>query len=278
MTRWPSSLAVVALVALSIAGRATPASAATTDCAQSASAKAGIVVQHQDGSRRVGCVAFGESSVSGFTLLQRSGIAFESVYYPSVGGDAICSIEGEPTSPAGGWNTSNCLGSPYWGVYKAAHGGPWYTTGGGVDAVSIGDGDGLGLSFARSGNSPPGAGNPAPAPHPAPAATGTGAGDGSGNAPPGSGTGRAGPGSPSATPTATGSPSPAPSASAAPSADPGELALGGAEAAPPPGNPGTGPPTPAGSPAALGIATAALVALGLAVVLLGQLLLPRLRR
>jgi len=77
--------------------------------------RAGLVVQHGDGTMTYAVVAFPEDSISGIDLLRRSGIAFLSVPFGGLG-EGVCQIERE------GCEVSECRrtvcqatrSSPYW--------------------------------------------------------------------------------------------------------------------------------------------------------------------
>ena len=71
--------------------------------------RAGLLIEHSGGRLVTRCVTFMEEQISGFQLIQRSGISYQAQSYGSMG-EAICQLDGEPTPvPA------NCLGTgPYW--------------------------------------------------------------------------------------------------------------------------------------------------------------------
>lgn len=77
--------------------------------------RAGLVVQHGDGTMTYAVVAFPEDSISGIDLLRRSGVTFLSVPFGGLG-EGVCQIERE------GCEVSECRrsvcqatrSSPYW--------------------------------------------------------------------------------------------------------------------------------------------------------------------
>jgi hypothetical protein len=79
--------------------------------------RAALVVQNGDASLLTACVAFTEESLSGFELLNRSGLEVASVTDPSLG-TAICGIG------AGGCPSTNCFcGMPdYWSYWQPGEG------------------------------------------------------------------------------------------------------------------------------------------------------------
>ena len=282
--------AALAAPALALALAWAPGGAAQPLCAAAGTSHAAVVIEHGNGSSTSRCVAFGGSTISGEDLLRAANISFATVYYPSVGGDAICQVDGEPQTPSNGvWTQDNCVGPSttiYWGVFTASYGGAW-TPSSGISTLTFRDGDGEGLRFSNSPkNTPPPpstAGCPAPQPlgGGAPGGGTGGASGGGGSA--GSASGPAhGSGSSPATPGSTPSPSAdqtpgsGPDASGA-SANPGEVALGGGVS-----------PAPSGAPKAallavqpsglLGVATAGAAGLGLLALIAIQVVLPRFRR
>ena len=71
--------------------------------------RAGLVIEHASGRLVTRCVTFVEDQISGFALIQRSGLSYQAQSYGSMG-QAICQLDGEP-SPV----PANCLGAgPYW--------------------------------------------------------------------------------------------------------------------------------------------------------------------
>jgi len=74
--------------------------------------KAGLAVTLPDGSTILRCVEFSGESISGFEVLENSGLALETVFDPTMG-NAVCGIEGQ------GCETDNCFcGMPdYWSYW-----------------------------------------------------------------------------------------------------------------------------------------------------------------
>ena len=166
--------ALLAMAAMTGAGAAgAGGSAGRPLCAAAAGeSHAALVVEHGDGSllRAPGvCVAFGGESIDGEQLLAAAGIQYAAVDFPSVGGRAVCQVDGEPTTPAEGWTQDNCLGhGSYWGIYTAHYHQAFTSSGTGVSDVRLGDGDAEGFHYARDASPPPAAGNACPAPQPRP--------------------------------------------------------------------------------------------------------------
>lgn len=97
--------------------------------------RAGLVIQHASGRLVTRCVTFMESQLSGFELVQRSGIQYRAQAYGSMG-EAICQLDGEP-SPV----PANCLGfGPYW-MYEHRTATGWVQSQAGASGWTLRDGD-----------------------------------------------------------------------------------------------------------------------------------------
>ncbi|MEA2646883.1 MAG: hypothetical protein QOE92_1966, partial [Chloroflexota bacterium] len=165
--------AVVAALCLSplpLAIGADGGAAAPLCVAAAAPGHAALVVQHGNGElvRAPGiCVAFEGESIGGDQLLAASGVQYAAVDFPSVGGRAVCQVDGEPTTPPEGWNQDNCLGhGAYWGLYTAHYHEAFSSSHTGISDIRLGDGDALGLHYARAASPPPAAGDTCPPPAP----------------------------------------------------------------------------------------------------------------
>jgi len=81
--------------------------------------KAGLVVTLPDGSSLLRCVEFTGETISGFELLEKSGLALETSFDPSKG-NAVCGIEGQ------GCGNDNCFcGVPDYWSYWHLDGAEW---------------------------------------------------------------------------------------------------------------------------------------------------------
>ncbi len=97
--------------------------------------RAGLVIEHASGRLITRCVTFVEDQISGFALIQRSGLSYQAQSYGSMG-QAICQLDGEP-SPA----PANCLGTgPYW-QYLHRAGTRWVPSQLGASEWILRDGD-----------------------------------------------------------------------------------------------------------------------------------------
>lgn len=135
---------------------------------------ASVVVEHGDGSTLRRCVGFDGAGINGYDLLTASGIQFSTVDYGGSLGQAVCQVDGEPSSYPPSCFSS---GGSYWALFVARAGSGWQTTSHGISNTSFGEGDSEGLRYDPQGGSLPppqtsGAGVcPAPTANPPPAAT-----------------------------------------------------------------------------------------------------------
>ena len=97
--------------------------------------RAGLVIEHASGRLVTRCVTFVEDQISGFALIQRSGLSYQAQSYGSMG-QAVCQLDGEP-SPV----PANCLGTgPYW-QYLHRAGTRWVPSQLGASEWILRDGD-----------------------------------------------------------------------------------------------------------------------------------------
>lgn len=130
---WSRRLLVVVLLVL------LPGAARAQDQNQ-----AGLVVVFGDGRIEQQCVAFTEESISGYELLQRSGLPL-SVEAGAIG-PTVCSIDKEGCSFPAESCFCRCQGSPciYWSYWRLEDGGTWHyqSLGAGNTKVRSGDVEG----------------------------------------------------------------------------------------------------------------------------------------
>ncbi len=136
-------LAVVGAVAGSGHGRMARAQAGN---------RVGLVVTHGDGSTSTRCISFPEAEISGYDVLQRSGMSLVVAQSGGVGA-AICAIDGE------GCEAGNCFcqcqGSPcvYWSYWHLSQ-GTWVFSSLGASSHRVRDGDVEGWRWG-DGSPPP---------------------------------------------------------------------------------------------------------------------------
>ena len=236
---------------------------------------AAIVVEHADGTIRTTCVGFDAAQVTGKQLLDASPIPYGVSPDPNYG-DAVCSVDGEPTS-----YPPNCLTLPsYWALSRASYGGPLIVANKGIDGLWFADGDALGLRYVPSSSQPeaptksPAGICPPPQPKPTPSSTTSPATSPAARPSPGGRTpsGRG----PTGTPEAGGAAaSPVPATVDAPTGGPTAPAPGVSATAHPSRAPGK---AAASGPEVDGVLAAAAAGAALLAMLVLQVLMPRLRR
>lgn len=154
--RAPCRLAATLIVALAAAtpvaalAALAPPSPLISSCAAAGTHRAGIVVQHGDGTLVTGCVAFDGETITGEEALAQSGIAWYGQTFGGFG-VAVCALDGEPD------RYLECPGKDdYWAVFVSRGGAAWQLSSVGISALSLGDGDLVGFRYV------PVAGTPAP--------------------------------------------------------------------------------------------------------------------
>jgi hypothetical protein len=110
--------------------------------------QAGLAVFYGDGSVFTACVSFGESSISGLELLQRSGESVDTATNPNQG-TAVCKIGNVGNS------SNDCFGSMpnYWSYFQWGENGWEYSTQG-ADQILVVDGNVNAWNWG-TGNPPP---------------------------------------------------------------------------------------------------------------------------
>jgi len=120
----------------------------TTGAAADGPRRVGVVVVHGDGSVVTRCVAFSESSLTGFEALERTGLDIVSAFNPGQG-MAMCRIDGE------GCDAGNCFcDMPNYWTYWHLVDGAWQYSSAGGSTHRIYDGD-VDCWLWGSGNPPP---------------------------------------------------------------------------------------------------------------------------
>jgi len=111
--------------------------------------EAGLVIDHSDGSREVLTVPFQGETITGYQLLEKSGLSFVSSQ--SSFGIGICAIDGE------GQAEDNCFDDPqgrFWGLSYLTEEG-WVSSPVGVTETIVREGDVHGWFFAEFGTEQP---------------------------------------------------------------------------------------------------------------------------
>lgn len=124
--------------------------------------RAGLIVQHGNGTMTYAVVAFPEETISGIELLQRSGIEYLSVPFGGLG-EGVCQIERE------GCEATECRrtvcqatrSSPYWQYLDQTADRSWRAAPLGASGSKVSDGDVLAWSWSAGPPSLPGLDLPA---------------------------------------------------------------------------------------------------------------------
>lgn len=124
--------------------------------------RAGLIVQHGDGTMTYAVVAFPEETISGIALLQRSGIEYLSVPFGGLG-EGVCQIERE------GCEATECRrtvcqatrSSPYWQYLDQSADRSWRAAPLGASGSKVSDGEVLAWSWSAGPPSLPGLDLPA---------------------------------------------------------------------------------------------------------------------
>ncbi|MFH1744445.1 MAG: hypothetical protein ABIH23_36035 [bacterium] len=104
--------------------------------------KAGLVIDHSDGARLVKVIEFPGETITGWQLLQRSGLDITSSDFGF--GIAICAIDGE------GMPAENCFGDPegrFWNFNILLSDGTWVSSWVGASDTIVYDGDAHGYLY-----------------------------------------------------------------------------------------------------------------------------------
>jgi hypothetical protein len=111
---------------------------------------AALVIEHSSGRVITRCVGFVEDQITGFQMIQRSGVQYQAQTFGSMG-SAVCQLDNEP-SPV----PSDCFGSgPYW-QYSRRQAAGWQPSAVGASGSAVHDGDMDGWRYAAwSGQTPP---------------------------------------------------------------------------------------------------------------------------
>lgn len=148
--RWLSMFLLLLACALPMLGRA--------QSAQDEPNHAGLIIRHGDGRVVTACVGFSEPSISGFELLQRSGIPF--IAQSSGMGAAVCKLDGEGCD----YPTEDCFcrrdgpTTIYWAYSRLTANG-WVFSPLGASSIRVQPGDvngwAWGTGSVASGAQPP---------------------------------------------------------------------------------------------------------------------------
>lgn len=113
--------------------------------------QAGLVINHLDGSRTIQVVDFYGETLTGFQLIQKSGLDYVAAQYSF--GVSVCAIDGE------GHPSDNCFGDftagdPSWALFDLNANDEWASSPVGVGDSIVYGGQVQGLLFGQWGESP----------------------------------------------------------------------------------------------------------------------------
>jgi hypothetical protein len=156
LIRTSATLALALSCAISACGGSTGvvvnASPAIKCVNASAPHHAYVVVEHLSGASLQACVGFSTDTIDGQTLMDQSGIEFQTQTYSF--GKAACQVDNEPAQ------FSQCLpqNQPYWNLFIES-GGAWASAQSGYTDVKLQNKDALGWHYVQPTD-------PSPAPPP----------------------------------------------------------------------------------------------------------------
>jgi hypothetical protein len=93
---------------------------------------------------------------------------YQTVDFGGSLGRALCQVDNQPSTPAGGFTQGNCFGSPYWMTWTSRQGSGWMSATSGITNEMYADGDAEGLSYGQPGPASPSGICPPPQPLPQP--------------------------------------------------------------------------------------------------------------
>jgi hypothetical protein len=115
--------------------------------------QAGLLVVHGDGSVITRCVTFTEPEISGLTLLQRSGLQWQSSNGPM--GAALCTLDGEGCSVSDCFCQCKQAPCAYWNYFTGSGDGSWLYSGIGAAVRTLKHGDIDGWVWGDGASGPP---------------------------------------------------------------------------------------------------------------------------
>jgi len=125
----------------------------TSSCVNaSAPHHAYVVVEHLSGSSLQGCVGFTTDTIDGQTLMDQSGIQFQTQTFSF--GKLACQIDHEPAQ----FSQCSPPNQPYWNLFIETA-GAWKSASTGYTAITLNDKEALGWHYVQSSD-------PSPAPPP----------------------------------------------------------------------------------------------------------------
>ena len=144
---WASATLAIIVAACGGSPAATTSPAPT--CANSSAPHhAYLVVEHLSGTTAQRCVGFTGDSIDGKTLMDQSGIVYQTQTFSF--GLGVCAVDSEPAT------FTQCFpnGAPYWSLFIHT-GGTWSSAPTGFDKVTLHDKDALGWRYVPAADQSP---------------------------------------------------------------------------------------------------------------------------
>ncbi len=143
-----ATLAIVVIAACGSSSQQAAVTPSPTCVAASSPEHAYVVVQHLDGSQVQGCVGFSGDTIGGKSLMDQSGISYQTQTFSF--GLGVCAVDKEPTT------FTECFpkGKPYWDLF-IEHAGAWTVAQTGFDQVQLHDKDALGWRYVEAADASP---------------------------------------------------------------------------------------------------------------------------
>ena len=146
---WASATLALLIVAC---GGSSPTSSANSCANAGAPHRAYVVVQHLSGASVQKCVGFAGDTIDGQTLMDQSGIEFQSQTFSF--GKGACQVDNEPAQ----FSTCFPANQPYWALFVESN-GVWTLATGAFDKTNLHDKEALGWHYVQPTD-------PSPAPPP----------------------------------------------------------------------------------------------------------------
>ena len=113
--------------------------------------QAGLVINHLDGARTIRVVDFYGETLTGFQLIQQSGLDLVAAHYSF--GPAVCAIDGEG-HPSGNCFGDFSVGDPSWALHNLNANDEWVSSAVGVGDSIVFGGDVQGWLFGQFSDTP----------------------------------------------------------------------------------------------------------------------------
>jgi hypothetical protein len=146
---WASaSLALVIAACGASPGSSSSANPASACINAGAQHHAYVVVEHLSGTSFQKCVGFNGDAIDGQTLMDQSGVKYETQTFSF--GKAVCAVDNEPAQ------YSQCLpqNQPYWALFVET-GGTWAGAQTGYTAINLHDKEALGWRYVQATDQSP---------------------------------------------------------------------------------------------------------------------------